>query len=629
MDIIDRENILDNIRRLDEWENTPLEPASGYDDMSMRELKLLITQLTKMLQDEQRKSEAKDAEIARLLEMLSRSERDNAALREDISSLIDGREADRVEMSKLRMCIEELQKKLIDSINQAKSDRGARFGSQSQKGTGRKVEKKGQDKSSGSDEGKDNGSDDNGSDEDRKSSSEEKESMSDRDSVELLPETEFKDGEGNPEEPKAKIPRPYRKGMKHSKPHADRKVFRYSDRNLLPDGYTFSRFGEKSVFKKVTEVVEVVFQTVIAIDEEGNEFEFYLPSEQGEDKVIDCFPNTMASSEMMSECVVDHYVLNIPFYRQWKWLNDCGLHLVRQTYINWMYQGYDRLKNMIPVLLDMAVQKDSIINCDETWCKVKVKGKYRKRYTWCLVNRQLGIVIYFYKDGARSRDAFKDILDDRRPMAVQTDGYNVYLYIENELEDVTHLCCMAHARAKFRKAWEIAGELEALFFLDNIGFLYGRERHYKTMGYDAGKIKEERNSARNLAVLGDMRTRLTELLKEGHPPRSELLDQALRYMDSFWTQLVEYTKDGRYEIDNSEAERGMRQLANERKNSSFFGSHKMAAASAVYHTLIATCRKTGVSIKEYFKKLFSEIIHGNKNWAQLLPMTIGMPVNKI
>lgn len=43
MDIIDRENILDNIRRLDEWENTPLEPASGYDDMSMRELKLLIT----------------------------------------------------------------------------------------------------------------------------------------------------------------------------------------------------------------------------------------------------------------------------------------------------------------------------------------------------------------------------------------------------------------------------------------------------------------------------------------------------------------------------------------------------------------------------------------------------------
>ena len=104
----------------------------------MRELKLLITQLTRMLQDEQRRSEAKDAEIARLLGLLSNAERDNAVLREDIAglhdriqSLIDSREADRLEMSKLRLCIEELQKKQIDAVNQARSDRGARFRRQS------------------------------------------------------------------------------------------------------------------------------------------------------------------------------------------------------------------------------------------------------------------------------------------------------------------------------------------------------------------------------------------------------------------------------------------------------------------------------------------------------------------
>lgn len=118
-------------RQLDEWENTPLEPESGYDDMSMRELKLLITQLTRMLQDEQRRSGAKDAEIARLLGLLSNAERDNAVLREDIAglhdriqSLIDSREADRLEMSKLRLCIEELQKRLVDAVNQSRSDRG-------------------------------------------------------------------------------------------------------------------------------------------------------------------------------------------------------------------------------------------------------------------------------------------------------------------------------------------------------------------------------------------------------------------------------------------------------------------------------------------------------------------------
>lgn len=280
MDIIGREEILDNIRSLDEWENTPLEPASGYDDLSMRELKLLITQLTRMLQDEQRRSEAKDAEIARLLGMLANAERDNAELREDVSrlqeriqSLIDSREADRVEMSKLRMCIEELQKRLIDSINQAKSYRGARYGSQSQKGTGRKTS------------AKDKGNQENpdrSREEERKSSREEKETMSDRESVELLPGTEFKDSDGNPEEPEAKVPRPYRKGKKHSKLHADRKIYKYSDRTLLPEGYEFLGFETKSVFKKVTQVVEEVFQVVIATNEDGEKFEFYLPAEEKE-----------------------------------------------------------------------------------------------------------------------------------------------------------------------------------------------------------------------------------------------------------------------------------------------------------------------------------------------------------
>ena len=37
------------------------------------------------------------------------------------------------------------------------------------------------------------------------------------------------------------------------------------------------------------------------------------------------------------------------------------------------------LQKLIPILLDMAVEKDSIVNCGETWCKVRVKGKYAKK----------------------------------------------------------------------------------------------------------------------------------------------------------------------------------------------------------------------------------------------------------
>ena len=68
--------------------------------------------------------------------------------------------------------------------------------------------------------------------------------------------------------------------------------------------------------------------------------------------------------------------------------------------------------------------------------------------------------------------------------ALQSDGYrsslsrllpsgrkNVYMYIDNELDDVDHLCCMAHARAKFKYAYEQGGDERALSFLKGpLGF---------------------------------------------------------------------------------------------------------------------------------------------------------------
>ena len=38
--------------------------------------------------------------------------------------------------------------------------------------------------------------------------------------------------------------------------------------------------------------------------------------------------------------------------------------------------------------------------------------------------------------------------------SLQSDGYNVYMYLDNELMDIEHLCCLAHARAKFMYAYD-------------------------------------------------------------------------------------------------------------------------------------------------------------------------------
>lgn len=75
---------------------------------------------------------------------------------------------------------------------------------------------------------------------------------------------------------------------------------------------------------------------------------------------------------------------------------------------------------------------------------------------WCLVNAKARIAIFFYgEDGGRSRNVLKDFLSDAKELkSIQSDGYNAYMYLDDELVDIEHLCCLAHARAKFWYAYE-------------------------------------------------------------------------------------------------------------------------------------------------------------------------------
>lgn len=99
-------------------------------------------------------------------------------------------------------------------------------------------------------------------------------------------------------------------------------------------------------------------------------------------------------------------------------------------------------------------------------------------------------------------------------------------------------------------------------------------------------------------------SKMDVLLAANHPPRGELMEKAVRYLDNFRKQIFAYTKDGRYSIDNNIDERCIRPLTGERKNSLSFGSHRMARASVIYHTVIATCQMNKIPVLEYLKKCF-------------------------
>ena len=409
---------------------------------------------------------------------------------------------------------------------------------------------------------------------------------------------------------------------------ADKSVRHDFDFSRLPKDAVIIKTFYKYSYEQVSYIQEHRYQVVRYKLADGKIRESYLSKDGGPD-YIDVVPGTHASADFLAHLAFNHFVLNVPYYREMYRLSDHGMSLSRMTLINWLEKGARFTKGLVETLKNMAMEKDSIVNCDETWCKVKVRDTYRKRYLWCLVNREERIVIYCYEDGSRSREALKCIIGDRQIKALQSDGYNVYMYLDDRLYNTEHLCCLAHARAKFVYAYEQGGDLNAKRMLEYIGWLYGEEECYRLSGLSSEEITQRRNSLRTKEIIGRMRSFLNVLTSEEHPPRGDLMEKAVNYLKNFWNQIFAYLKDGRYSIDNSIAERFIRPLAGERKNSLFFGSNRMANVSAAYHTLISTCRANGISALAYLKKLFCEVVKGRSDYENLLPMTIGICTNKL
>ncbi len=135
----------------------------------------------------------------------------------------------------------------------------------------------------------------------------------------------------------------------------------------------------------------------------------------------------------------------------------------------------------------MALEEGANVNVDETWCRYQTHFGHRKTYMWCLVNRKLGIVIFFYEDtvdkngkkhsGGRRRAVLKEFLGDKKIKSLQSDGYNVYMYLDDEMVDIEHICCLAHVHNKLQEAKKL-GYVIVDFFLSQIKKLYKREKLY-------------------------------------------------------------------------------------------------------------------------------------------------------
>lgn len=403
---------------------------------------------------------------------------------------------------------------------------------------------------------------------------------------------------------------------------------------MLPEGSVVTSSSYRKIRNIVSHIEEHHFEVLKVKHADGRIESMFLPMKDDVraslyDEIV---PGTSITANMLSYLMFNRFQMSTPAYREAKnRLSDMDWNTSVQNLLNWADKGAMQLNKLIPALKKIALQDGANVNVDETWLRYHAYNKKRKTYMWCLVNRKARIVIFFYEDttddegvqkhGGRNRNVLKEFLGDAKIKSLQSDGYNVYMYLDNELIDIDHLCCLAHARAKFKYAYDQRSP-QARIFLELIAKLYGMEDTYRREKFTADEIYRRRNSKETTEIIDKIRTELYDLLANPDESRSELMSKALNYLKNFWSQIFAYRNDGEYSIDNMAAERAIRPITVQRKNSLFFGSVKGIQSSAIYNTFIETCKQAGVSFRDYFCKLLRELKKGRTNYENLLPMTI-------
>ena len=107
---------------------------------------------------------------------------------------------------------------------------------------------------------------------------------------------------------------------------------------------------------------------------------------------------------------------------------------------------------------------------------------------------------------------------------------------------------------------------------------------------------------------------------------------ALNYMLNGWEELLRsalplcfaknYRKDGRYTIDNLEAERAVRPFTRIRKASMQHGSEEGLQMALAYMTIIETAKRLGHEVKDFLVRAWREAIYGNNDLEPLLQPAI-------
>jgi transposase len=317
---------------------------------------------------------------------------------------------------------------------------------------------------------------------------------------------------------------------------------------------------------------------------------------------------------LLSHIIVSKFADHLPLYRQDAIFEREGVAIPRSTQTSWLMQTYEAIQPLGDELKKTVLETDILFTDDSVIpLQVKGNGRVKKARLWVYVRGGPGpplSVFDFSLDRSKKRPL--NFLGDYQGF-IHADAYSGYDELFKK-KGVIEVGCWVHARRKFDESVASRPE-EATGIMSRIALLYKLEAEWAEVSPTDRTLQRQHRAQ---PIVEGIFERIEELKPQTLP--SEPLRKAMDYALNQRKALCRYLDDGRLKPDNNTAENAIRPLALGRKNWLFAGSERGGRATALYLSLIQSCKACGVNPWQYFDDMLRRIMtHPVNRLRELLP----------
>jgi len=333
-------------------------------------------------------------------------------------------------------------------------------------------------------------------------------------------------------------------------------------------------------------------------------------------------PKSIATPELVAHTIISKYCDHLPLYRQEAIWERMDIDMPRSSLCGWVLKVAELSEPLVYQLRKIIIAHD-YAQADETTVQVLDevgRDNRTKSYMWCYRGGGEKTAIVYDYQATRGGYHAQQFLKGFKGY-LQSDAYSGYYWTDND-KNIISVGCHAHARrpfaelAKLNKGTGLA--TEALKFYRKLYKVEKIARENNLSAEARYKIRQEQSRPVLDAFKIWLDHHLTKTSEQGK------IGKAIRYCLNHWTELNNYIKEGRIEIDNNLIENAIRPFALGRKNWLFMGSPAGAKAGAIFYSLIETCKANKIEPYQYLCAMMNRIREcvTEEDYRKLLPQFI-------